>query len=178
MGMQTSLKLGKEVARQEGKETVVVGIDPGLANLGLGAVLEQKRKTTYLGSKLVRTNSRTAQPERLSHIFNEVKSFLQNYQPSALALEGQFFKFNGDTGFKVGQAVGVCLLAAYQLNIPVTEYAPKQVKQTLVGTGAANKDQVIYMVKAILKLNKLESSHVGDALALAMTYLSLEVRRF
>ncbi len=175
MGMQ-ALKLAEKVSAHQEDKRVVVGIDPGLANLGLGAVLEQKRKTTYLGSKLVRTNSRTSQPERLNHIFSEVKSFLQEHQPSTLAIEGQFFKFNSDTSFKVGQAVGVCLLAAYQLNIPVVEYAPKQVKQTLVGTGAANKDQVIYMVKAILKLNKLESNHIGDALALALTYLSIRCR--
>ncbi len=151
---------------------VVVGIDPGLANLGLGAVLEQKREATHLGSKLVRTSSNIIQPERLNHIFTEVKSFLQHYKPSALAIEGQFFKPRGNTGFKVGQAVGVCLLSACQLDIPVTEYSPKQVKQTLVGTGAASKEQVIYMVKAMLKLSKLESNHVGDALALALTYLS------
>ena len=158
--------------KKENEAIVVVGIDPGLANLGLGAVLEQNRKTTHLGSKIVRTNSQTAQPERLNHIFNEVESFLQDHQPSTLAIEGQFFKSSGDTGFKVGQAVGVCLLAAYQLDIPVIEYTPKQVKQSLVGTGAASKEQVIYMVKAILNFNELKSNHVGDALALALTYLS------
>ena len=162
----------KNVLKKENKGIVVVGIDPGLANLGLGAVLEQKRKATHLGSKLVRTSSQTAQPERLNHIFSEVTSFLQDHQPSVLAIEGQFFKPRGDTGFKVGQAVGVCLLAAYQLNITVTEYSPKQVKQAIVGTGAASKEQVIYMVRATLKLHKLESNHVGDALALALTYLS------
>ncbi len=159
-------------SRKENEGIVVVGIDPGLANLGLGAVLEQKREATHLGSKIVRTSSHTAQPERLNHIFSEVKSFLQDHQPNTLAIEGQFFKPSGDTGFKVGQAVGVCLLAAYQLNISVTEYTPKQVKQVLVGTGAASKEQVMYMVKTILRLNELKSNHVSDALALALTYLS------
>lgn len=150
----------------------IVGIDPGLANLGLGAISKQNNQIVYLASQLVCTNSNSARAQRLSHIYNEVKKFLQIHKPQVLALEGQFFKPSGDISFKVGQAVGVCLLAAYQLDIVIAEFSPKQVKQTLVGTGNASKKQVMYMVQTTLKLTELESNHVGDALALAVTYLS------
>lgn len=155
-------------------ETItVVGLDPGLANLGLGAVKEAGRETLHLGSQLVRTHSRTAQAERLEHLYTETHAFLQQYRPDALALEGQYFHQQREIAFKVGQAVGVCLLAAKELDIPVFEYGPMQVKQTLVGTGRANKAQVGYMVRALLSLNKTpESHHVADALALALTHLS------
>jgi crossover junction endodeoxyribonuclease RuvC len=151
----------------------VVGIDPGLANLGLGAVHEEGRTVLHLGSELVRTHSQTAQAERLHCLYMATKDFLKEHRPDALAIEGQYFHQQRETAFKVGQAVGVCLLAAKELDIPVFEYGPMQVKQALVGSGRANKIQVTYMVRAMLNLNHSpESHHVADALALALTHLS------
>lgn len=151
----------------------VVGIDPGLANLGLGAVIQDKQDAAYLGSKLIRTSSRSSQMDRLQSIYSQTIDFLNIHKPQALALEGQYFHQQRDTAFKVGQAVGVCLLAAAQLNIPVFEYGPLQVKQSLVGTGSASKAQVAFMVRALLKLKASpDSHHVADALALALTHLS------
>ncbi len=152
---------------------IVVGLDPGLANLGLGAVQEVGRDAVYVDSKLVRTSSKAKQADRLETLYNETLSFLRTHKPAALALEEQYFRQRGDIGFKVGQAVGVCLLAAKHQNIPVVTYGPMHVKQTLVGSGRASKAQIGYMVRALLSLKQIpESHHVADALALALTHLS------
>lgn len=151
----------------------VVGLDPGLANLGLGAVRENGRVVSCLGSKLVRTSPNDTQQTRLTHLYNEVTSFLSEHNPDVLAVEGQYFHRQREVAFKVGQAFGVCLLAASQHGLSVVEYGPMQVKQALVGTGRAGKAQVAYMVRALLGLKETpESHHVADALALALTHLS------
>lgn len=151
----------------------VVGCDPGLANLGLGAVRETGRDVTWLGSELLKTSARTPLAERLEALHAGVSAFLAEHEPDALVVEGQYFHQQRDTAFKVGQAVGVTLLAAAVQGIPVFEYGPMQVKQTLVGTGRASKDQVLYMVRALLgPAASGLSHHAGDALALALTHLS------
>lgn len=151
----------------------VVGLDPGLANLGLGAVRERGREVTCLGSQLVRTSPQQNQAARLEHLYDAVSSFFLLYQPDVLAVEGQYFHRQREVAFKVGQAFGVCMLAATQQKISVVEYGPMQVKQALVGTGRAGKAQVAYMVRAMLGLKETpESHHVADALALALTHLS------
>ena len=151
----------------------VVGLDPGLANLGLGAVREAGKDAVYLDSELVRTSSKQAQDVRLEHLYHAVGDFLDTHQPHALAIEDQYFHQRGDIAFKVGQAVGVCLLAAKHHGVAVVSYGPMQVKQALVGSGKASKAQVAYMVRAMLELKKTpNSSHVADALALALTHLS------
>ena len=154
-----------------------MGLDPGLANLGLGAVREVGKKANWLGSKLVVTRSRTRQSDRLAQIYDEVSEFLALHQPDAMAVEGQYFHQQKETAFKVGQALGVVLLAADRAGIEVFEYGPMEVKQALVGTGRASKDQVAYMVRGLLELPadaspRTSSHHVADALALALTHLS------
>lgn len=150
----------------------VVGVDPGLANLGMGAVEEVGKEPRLLDSALVKTSSRMLQPERLRVIRDSVTEFLEAQRPHAVVVEGQFFHQQKAVAFKVGQAFGVVMLCAADLGVPVYEYGPLQVKQTLVGTGRADKAQVAYMVRALLKLPATPvSDHVSDAIALALTHL-------
>ncbi|MBX3139588.1 MAG: crossover junction endodeoxyribonuclease RuvC [Trueperaceae bacterium] len=150
----------------------VVGVDPGLANLGLGAVQEAGKEAGFLGGALVSTSPRSSQGERLVVIRRELSAFLDRYRPDAIALEGQFLKHQRQTSFRVGQAVGVVLLTAAERDLPVFEYGPDQVKLALVGSGRADKDQVAFMVRALLKLTaEKRPDHVTDALALALTHL-------
>lgn len=150
-----------------------MGIDPGIANLGIGAVRQRGRDTEHLGSLLVRTRPNDPQAARLKALYQGVDAFVERYHPGAMALEGQYFHRQREVAFKVGQAVGICLLVAAQREIPVYEYGPMQVKQALVGSGRASKAQVSYMVRALLRLSSTpESHHVADALALALTHLS------
>lgn len=152
---------------------VVIGLDPGLANLGLGAVREVGREITLLGSTLVRTSARRSHAERLMALYDETAAFIAAHRPDALVLEGQYFHLQREAAFKVGQAVGVALLAVARAGVPVFEYGPMQVKQALVGSGHASKAQVAFMVRAMLRLPQApDSHHVADALALALTHLS------
>ncbi|MDQ3459041.1 MAG: crossover junction endodeoxyribonuclease RuvC [Deinococcota bacterium] len=158
---------------QHSESLVVAGLDPGLANMGLGAIRRSGRDTALLGCELVRTDASMAQGERLIHLYSRVRQFLRLHRPDALAVEGQYFHRQLGVAFKVGQALGVCLLAAQEEDVAIFEYGPMQVKQALVGTGQANKAQVAYMVRALLSLKETpESHHVADALALALTHLS------
>lgn len=158
--------------RQQKDTHRVIGIDPGLANLGIGAIEEVGNEPRLLGSVLLTTGPREAQAARLLKLKLAVNEFIVQHRPDALAIEGQFFHQQREVAFKVGQAVGVVLLAAAESGVPVFEYGPLQVKQALVGTGRADKAQVAYMVRALLKLSATPSSnHVADALALALTHL-------
>ena len=161
------------ISRRERETLIVVGIDPGLANLGIGVVREQGVTPHYVYAELVKTSSESSSPQRLAMIYKAVKSVLELHKPDALAIEAQFFQLQPGTAFKVGEAVGVVLLACAQLEIPVFEYSPKEVKAAVVGTGTASKDQIMFMVRAVLQLPKTPSSnHAADALALALTHLA------
>ncbi len=150
----------------------VVGIDPGLANLGLGAVEETRHDVRLLGSLLLKTPAREQHGVRLQSIRDQVDGFLKLHRPDALAIEGQYFHHQKAAAFKVGQAFGVVMLCAADLGVPVHEYGPLQVKQTLVGNGRADKAQVAYMVRALLGLTATPTvDHVSDALGLALTHL-------
>lgn len=164
---------GAARSQSQAKTVRVVGIDPGIANLGLGAVEEAGREARLLASEVVRTPARQPQAERLLTLKRATEAFLDAHRPQALAIEGQFFHRQRDVAFKVGQAVGVVLLAAAERGIPVFEYGPMQVKQALVGNGRAHKDQVTYMVRALLGMTRSPADHhASDALALALTHLS------
>lgn len=149
-----------------------MGIDPGLANLGLGAIEEAGGEPRLLGSRLFKTSAREGGARRLLSLRTAVSEFLEQHRPQALAVEGQYFHHQREVAFKIGQAVGVVLLSAAEAGVPVFEYGPLQVKQALVGSGRADKAQVAFMVRALLKLSATPASdHVADALALALTHL-------
>lgn len=151
---------------------IVLGIDPGLANLGAGVVRGSARKAEHLHHLCLNTASTEAMPQRLERLYGEVSRLITQYQPEAVAIEEQFLRRQADVAFKVGQAFGVVQLACAQAGLPVYGYGPMQVKRALVGTGRAEKEQIIYMVKAQLGLHDLSNNHAADALALALTHLA------
>ncbi|MBA2668286.1 MAG: crossover junction endodeoxyribonuclease RuvC [Trueperaceae bacterium] len=151
----------------------IVGVDPGLANLGLGAIEAEGSEVRHVGSELVRTRASDDEGVRLAAIHDAFDAFLDTHRPAAVALEGQFFHRQRETSLKVGQALGVIVLCAHRRGAPTFSYGPLQVKQTLVGTGRADKAQVAYMVRALLGMPSApEHHHVSDALALALTHWS------
>lgn len=151
---------------------VVLGIDPGLANLGLGLVEGDARRARHLHHVCLTTESAWLMPRRLQYLHDEVTRLLGEYRPDAVAIEDQILRKQADVAFKVGQAFGVVQLACAQAGVPVHAYGPMQVKRTLVGAGRAEKEQVIYMVKAQLGIRELFNNHAADALALALTHLA------
>ena len=151
----------------------IVGVDPGLANLGLGAIEASGNDVRLLESQLVRTRSRDPDGARLAQLYDALLEAVMRCEADALVVEGQFFHRQRDAATKVGQALGVVHLAAHRAGLAVHSYGPLQVKQALVGTGRADKAQVAFMVRALLGMTRAPGSHhESDALALALTHWS------
>lgn len=149
-----------------------MGIDPGLANTGYGVVEEEGNSLRPLGCGGIETPPGALLSERLDKIFTEMEELLRRYAPDAVVVEQLFFSANARSAMSVGEARGVIILAAQRAGVEICEYTPLQVKQAVVGNGRATKDQVEYMVRALLGIKeKLPSSHASDALAMALCHL-------
>ncbi|HHT09389.1 MAG: crossover junction endodeoxyribonuclease RuvC [Atribacter sp.] len=156
------------------QEKIVLGIDPGTATTGYGIIAKRKGSGVVKAVKygVIVTKKELPLSERLFIIYQEISQLINNYHPAEVAVEEIFFNKNSKTAISVGEARGVILLNAAMQSIPVFEYTPLQVKQSVVGYGRAKKDQVIYMVKTILNIQevKLTPDDVADALAVAICH--------
>ncbi|ADM98345.1 crossover junction endodeoxyribonuclease RuvC [Dickeya dadantii] len=149
--------------------SIILGIDPGSRVTGYGIVRQQGRQISYLGSGCIRTAVDDL-PTRLKLIYAGVSEVITQFQPNYFAIEQVFMARNADSALKLGQARGAAIVAAVNQSLPVFEYAARQVKQTVVGTGAAEKSQVQHMVKTLLKLPASPQADAADALAIAITH--------
>jgi crossover junction endodeoxyribonuclease RuvC len=151
---------------------VVLGIDPGTITTGFGAVALEDGATRALGWGSVTTSSSAPLAERLVRIHTEVASQIQRYRPDEIAVEDVFQAKNVRSALKLGHARGVALLAASEAGLPVFEYAPRAVKQSVVGVGSATKRQVSSMVRRLLDLGDAEMKEdESDAVAVALCHL-------
>ncbi|MCW6525493.1 crossover junction endodeoxyribonuclease RuvC [Yersinia ruckeri] len=151
---------------------IVLGIDPGSRVTGYGVIRQEGRQLTYLGSGCIRTVV-DDMPARLKLIYAGVTEIITQFHPDFFAIEQVFMAKNADSALKLGQARGAAIVAAVNLDLPVSEYAARQVKQTVVGTGAAEKSQVQHMVRSLLKLPANPQADAADALAIAITHCHL-----
>ena len=152
---------------------LVLGIDPGTAITGYGLIKEVS-KGSYEAVRFgcIRTEAKTEMPARLHEIYSEVIHLIEEHRPDLVAVEELFFNTNARTAIAVGQARGTILLAAANSHVTVREYTPLQVKQAVVGYGRADKAQVQYMVKTLLRLKETpKPDDVADALAIALCCL-------
>ncbi len=150
---------------------IILGIDPGSRITGFGVIqIDHKNKiASYLDSGVIRVKAELV-PDRLLEIYEGLKEVINKYQVNAAAIEQIFMHFNAQSALKLGQARGAALVALAGFNLPVAEYSARQIKQSVVGYGAAEKAQVQEMVKTILKLNKAPSQDAADALACALCH--------
>lgn len=149
----------------------VLGIDPGIAIAGFGFIDKTGHKLTPVQYGAITTEANTPQEQRLVQIYESAGALMDRYKPDSVAVEKLFFNRNVTTAFAVGQARGVIILAAAQRGLPVAEYTPLQVKQSVVGYGKAEKRQVQEMVKMFLKLSAIpKPDDVADALAVAICH--------
>ncbi|MCL2895539.1 crossover junction endodeoxyribonuclease RuvC [Brenneria tiliae] len=149
--------------------TIILGIDPGSRVTGYGIIRQQGRQLTYLGSGCIRTVVDDL-PTRLKLIYAGVSEIITQFHPDCFAIEQVFMAKNPDSALKLGQARGAAIVAAVNQDLPVFEYAARLVKQTVVGTGAADKKQVQHMVRSLLKLSASPQADAADALAIAITH--------
>lgn len=149
--------------------TTILGIDPGSRITGYGIVQQQGAKFHYIGSGCIRTPNKDLSI-KLDTIFSGVSEIIQQYKPDTFAIEQVFLAHNPDSALKLGQARGSAIVAATQGLLPVFEYSARQIKQAVVGSGAADKSQVQHMVQHILKLDGKPQADAADALAVAICH--------
>ena len=152
---------------------IVLGVDPGISNLGLGVVSGDAARASFVAAELVKTSHKDPASRRVRKIFDRTSAYIAEYQPDAVAVEAQFFYRQNELSYKVGWAMGAVFLAVEMAQLEIFQYGPMEVKRALVGNGHADKRQVAFMVRALLKMTKTPtSSHVADALAVALTHLA------
>lgn len=149
---------------------VILGIDPGSRKTGYGLVQKCGARSVYMASGVIRVETELALPERLKVIFASVTEIIQQYQPTQMAVEQVFMAKSAGSALKLGQARGAAIVAGASLGLEVFEYETRKVKQSVVGTGAADKFQVQHMVKTLLKLPQSPQEDAADALAVALCH--------
>ncbi len=149
----------------------VLGIDPGSETLGWGIVEGSGLKYAAVEFGVVKSNARQPFAKRLANIYEGVSAVIESFQPDVVSIEEAFYAVNAGVAIKLGQVRGVMLLLAEQRGIEIAEYAPRLIKQTVVGYGAAEKRQVQEMVKLLLRLKAIPTPHdAADALAIAICH--------
>lgn len=150
---------------------IVIGFDPGLERVGFGVLRKVGSRITCLEYGLIKTPAGPLGP-RLKQIHQEVDTLIGKHQPQSIAVEKLFFTKNQTSGMDVAKALGCVLLAVEERGLAAEEYSPPQVKQSVVGNGAADKKQVQFMVTKLLGLKETpKPDDVADALAIAITHL-------
>lgn len=153
---------------------VILGIDPGLANTGWGVIETRGSLCRARAYGCVTTKAAEPIDQRLGRIFDEIAHAIEAYRPTQLAIEKIFFGENTRSAIATAQARGAAIVACARAGLEVGEYTPMQIKQAVVGTGAADKHQVIYMVRTVLELDHdPRPDHAADALAAAICHANL-----
>ena len=149
----------------------ILGIDPGIATVGFGVIDAERGAQKYVKCGVISTTAHTSLSSRLDQIYSDLESLFDTFKPDVISVEELFFNTNITTGIAVAHGRGVILLAAYRHHIPVFEYTPLQVKQSVVGYGRAEKRQVIDMVQRILHMPApAKPDDASDALAMAICH--------
>lgn len=157
----------------------IAGVDPGTIETGIGIVEDNGKQATLIFSRTIHGGRSKSIACRLETIFTELKSILAEWKPEVMALENVFFQKNFRAAVKVGEARAVAMLAATMNAIPVVEYPPARVKESISGNGRASKGQIQYMVGKILNFSGPLSKDSADAVAVALCHVhSRKFERF
>lgn len=149
--------------------TIILGIDPGSRITGFGVIRELGQKCEYIASGCIRTPDGSL-AERLQSVFRGVREVIQTYHPETMGIEQVFMAKSADSALKLGQARGSAIVAGAEEGLDIAEYSARQVKKTVTGSGAADKEQVMQMVMHLLKLEKRPQVDASDALAIALCH--------
>lgn len=153
------------------KEEIILGIDPGTNVMGYGVIKVTGSKVTLLQYGVIHLKKYSSHELKLSKIFERMNAILDDFSPDFVALEAPFYGKNVQSMLKLGRAQGVAMVAALSRNIPVTEYAPKKVKQSVTGNGNSSKEQISKMLMALLKFKHDDKLlDATDALAVALCH--------
>jgi crossover junction endodeoxyribonuclease RuvC len=148
----------------------IIGIDPGLRNVGWGLIEVAGSRLVYVGCGSIQTRANLSLAERLAQIHRGLTALIEAERPDEAAVEETFVNRDPQSALKLGQARGIALAAPALLGLPVAEYAANVVKKTIVGVGHAEKAQIAMMVKMLLPACPVASPDAADALAVAITH--------
>jgi crossover junction endodeoxyribonuclease RuvC len=146
-----------------------LGIDPGSRITGYGIIDQRGQQHHYITSGSIRIKADYF-PDRLKQIFDGVSEIIKQFAPEQLAIEQVFMHKNADSALKLGQARGAAICAGHVYDLPIFEYAARQVKQAVVGKGNADKTQVQHMVKILLNLQGQMQIDASDALGICLCH--------
>ena len=153
------------------KAKIILGIDPGTLWMGYGLIAVNHHEILLLEMNALKISSRLDHYERLQLIHAKVKQLIDQYQPNDFAIEAPLFGKNVQSMLKLGRAQGVAIATAMQAGIPVAEYSPRKIKQSITGNGNAAKEQVWKMLQQLLRLNEtIHHFDASDALAVAICH--------
>lgn len=147
----------------------ILGIDPGSRQTGYGIIDSDGINSRYVASGCIYVKGDSL-PDRLGDIFGRVAEIVTEWQPVEMSIEQVFVNKNVDSALKLGQARGAAICAGVQGELKVSEYTPKEIKNAVVGTGNAAKEQVQHMMNMLLKLEKQLQADEADALAVALCH--------
>ena len=148
---------------------IILGIDPGSRLTGYGLIDFRDNRLGYIDSGFIKVEGEQF-AERLGNIFERLSTVIAQHQPQQMSIEKVFMHKNADSALKLGQARGAAICAGHQAGLEVFEYAPREVKLTVVGQGGADKSQVAHMIRHILSLPQELQADEADALALAVCH--------
>lgn len=157
--------------KEKSKERMILGIDPGTAVMGYGLIKETGSKISLISLGVVKMTHLDDHFLKLQRIFERTTSLIEQYQPDCMALEAPFYAKNIQVMLKLGRAQGVAMAAGLAKNLPIFEYSPKKVKQSITGNGNASKEQVAAMLKQLLNFKETpEFLDATDGLGVAVCH--------
>jgi crossover junction endodeoxyribonuclease RuvC len=152
---------------------IVLGVDPGTLATGYGVIEGIGRRLKLVDFGVVKIENSGSMPIRLKTIYDGLTRVIREFHPDEFAIETAFYGRNVQSTMKIGYARGVCVLAAVNAEIPITEYSPREIKKAVTGTGSASKEQVRFMVRTLLNMKERpELFDASDALATAICHIS------
>ena len=155
---------------------IILGIDPGSRITGFGLIDSQPNRLAYVHSGSIRVGG-GGLAERLGLIFSEIDGVIRQYRPKQMSIENVFMSRNADSALKLGQARGAAICAGHQAGLEIAEYAAREVKQAVVGSGGASKEQVQHMVRRLLAIRRELQADEADGLAIAICHAQFYATR-
>lgn len=154
------------------QEKIILGVDPGTNVMGYGLIMIKKNQPSLLQFGVIHLSRYESHALKLKKIFEKITQLINEYHPDEMALEAPFYGKNVQAMLKLGRAQGVAMSAALALEIPIVEYAPKKVKQSVTGNGNATKEQVAAMLMNILHFKGSDNNLLDatDALGVAICH--------
>lgn len=155
------------------KERIILGVDPGTQVLGYGLIKVSSQKPLYMALGVIELSKYEDHYLRLNRIFERITGVISQFLPDEMAIEAPFYGKNAQSMLKIGRAQGAAIIAGLQRGLPITEYAPKRIKQSIAGNGMASKEQVAAMLQRILSIpqeDMLQQLDATDGLAVALCH--------